>query len=522
MSPSDAPTVKLTAHAQDECTRISVLDPNLNVVPDSTRLGETVVNVPPGVYSVRFQIGSDYVDRIAILDGTKTEEHVWLSDADAPRFITSAPVRQTSSTREFHREPARDLSLSPPWTVPAHAAEAKKGHLLLFARDLIPARASDPTFGLTLHAINGDLLVNFAEVGKGNADQKWAGAHVALAAGPYRLRQSGDRRQFVEQIVHIAKDWQTQIFLLADSVGDRPRDRAVNLATASVLMARPGQGFDPERQDLRWTESALRALRSTGNIPGTVRTEMMWEKFQNPMLGLYAGLLHVRREHIDTGLLRQVYHNLLGLIGPCPDVLAIGWALALRDEHTRQDKLFMQSLERPGDLSTPPMLRASWDLLVQASVLSPSIVPSGSFAERASLRLSTAEPWFSWRGEPPRAPVEAPAAALAPAAPSSLLVKLVPPGLLEAFKLGTLALALPALRALLEKMPSASLLLYTPRFTDLERRIAQYAYPMVDPQLRALVADNKLLTDEAVKGMREQSTDVVGLVRSLRIPGAPR
>jgi hypothetical protein len=510
MSTSEA-TVKLTAHAEDESTLISVLDPNLNLVPDSTRLGETVVNVPPGAYSVRFQIGNDYVERIAILDGSKKEELVSLSDTDAPRFVTSAPVRHTRSA-EFHRGPAQDLSLSPPWTVPTHDASAKKGNLLLFARD-IQQRDSDPTFGLTLHSLDGDQLVNFSDVGSRSKSGRWAGAHVALAAGAYRLRLAGDRRHFVEQIVYIAKDWQTQIFLLADGLGDRPRDRSVNPATASVLMARPGDGFNPERPDLRWTESALRALRGSGNIPGSVRTDMMWEKFQNPMLGLYAGLLHTRRQHIDPFLLRQVFHNLLGLIGPCPDVLAIGWALALYDEGTRHDKLFMQSLERPGDLSTPPMLRASWNLLVQASVVNPNIFPAGSFSERASLRLLASEPWFSWRGDPPATPFVAPRAAIVPS-----LAKIFVLPILNVAGLITLSLALPYLRKLLKKMPTATARLSTSRFTDVERRVAQYVDPMLDPQLRTLIDNYHALTEEAIKGLEEQSTDPADLVRSLGIP----
>ncbi len=120
MSSSEATAlVRLTAHAADENTRIEVLDGNLNVVPGSSRLGETTVDIPPGAYAVRFQIGADYVQRIAILPPQAPETHVWLDDADAPRFATSAPVRHTKSTREFHREPAQRLSLSPPLLTPA-------------------------------------------------------------------------------------------------------------------------------------------------------------------------------------------------------------------------------------------------------------------------------------------------------------------------------------------------------------------------------------------------------------------
>src|SRR5262249_10907608 len=95
-SSEDMAPVRLIAHAQDENTRIDVLDGNLNVVPGSSRLGETTVDVPPGAYAVRFQIGSDYVQRVAICSPNSPVTHVWLSDEDAPRFTTSAPVRKTS------------------------------------------------------------------------------------------------------------------------------------------------------------------------------------------------------------------------------------------------------------------------------------------------------------------------------------------------------------------------------------------------------------------------------------------
>ncbi len=515
MSSSEAMApVRLIAHAEDESTRIEVFDGNLNVVPGSSRLGETTVDVLPGVYAVRFQIGADYVQRIAILAPQSPETHIWLNDADAPRFATSAPVRHTKSTREFHREPAQRLSLSPP--LPGLGGMLGESHLLVFARDLIEGRHNDPAQGLTLHDMKGELVADFGAVGERNPVDRWAGAHLALAAGVYRLRLSRGSRRFTEQIIYLAKGWQTQIFLLAGGVGDSDLDRRVNLASASVLMAKPYEGFNPERPDLRWAESALRALRQSGNIPGSVRSEMLWEKFQNPMLGIYAGLLHLRRDHIDPGLLRQVFHNLMGLVGPLPDVLAIGWGLALRDQNIKKDALFMQALDRPGDLATPPMLCASWELLVEASVLRPELVPAGSFAERASTRLTAAGPWFSWSGELPP-PRDEPEPAPEPSLPG-VWGKLVPPGVVEALTMGTLGFALPYLANLLARMPMAGYFLYSSRFTDVERRVAQYVYPLVDQQLRTLVEGDEALTAEVIEGMKGRGTDEAGLVKSLKVP----
>lgn len=510
MSPSERP-VRLTAHAEDENTRIDVLDGDLNVIPGSSRLGETTVDVPPGAYAVRFQIGSEYVQRVAILTPQSAETHVWLKDADAPRFATSAPVRQTTSTREIHRAPAQRLSLAPPLPVPA--AVPDEGRLLVFARDLVEGRRNDPAEGLSLHDPAGTMVADFGTVGERDLEDRWAGAHLQLKAGPYRLRLSSVNRRFSEQIIYVVKGWQTQVFLLAGGAGESDRQRRVNLAGASVLMARPKEGFTPERPDLRWTESALRALGESGNIPGAVRSEMMWEKFQNPMLGIYAGILHLRREKVDPHLLRTVFHNLMGLVGPLPDVLAIGWALALRVAKTTENELFMQGLHRPGDLSMPPMLRASWDELVEASVLHPQLVPAGSFTERASTALTRGGPWFSWRGEPPAVPKEV-------APPRATGLWAAGAGLLEAFAGGALGFALQTIAKTLAQMPMAGYLLYSHRFTDLERRVAQYAYPLVDLQLQKLIEGDEALTAEVLEGLKSRGIDAAGLVKSLKIPAS--
>ncbi|NQD96705.1 hypothetical protein HP532_29015, partial [Pseudomonas sp. CrR25] len=287
--------------------------------------------------------------------------------------------------------------------------------------------------------------------------------------------------------------------------------------SASVLMARPQQGFEPERPDLRWTESALRALRERKSVPGSARSEMLWEKFQNPMLGIYAGLLHLRRKEIDVDLLRQVFHNLMGLVGPLPDVLAIGWGLALRDARTHDDLLFMQALERPGDLAAPPMLRASWDILVNASVSTPAAVPAGSFAERASQRLMATGPWFGWRGEPPPASRETPPDNAQFALPG-VFGKFIPAAVVQDLATGGLGVVLPMLAKVLAKNPMAGRLLYSPRYTDVERRVAQYVFPLVDPQLQALAENNEMLKTDLLDGLKARGTTGAGLVNSLKIP----
>jgi hypothetical protein len=519
---STSDLVRLTCHAQDENTRIDVLDGDLNLVPGSSRLGDTSIEVAPGAYAVRFQIGNDYVERVAILTPGAGEVHVSLDDENAPLFASAAPVRKTRTTREIHRDPARDVSLSAPLPKGIkQGEETGASHLMVFARDLLEGRSSVVARGLTLHDMHGELVANFEVDGVHNLADRWSGTHLAVPSGTYRLRMTHETRRFSEQMVYVVKGWQTQVFLAsAGSESDRP----LQLENASVLMARPSVGFEPARPDLRRTESALRALRDKGNIPGSTRTEMLWDKFENPMLGLYAGLLHLRRRELDEGLMREVFNNLRSLVGTLPDVLALGWGLALRSAAVRDDALFMQGLIRPGDLSTPPMLRASWELLVQASVEHPDLVPSGSFAERASQTLTTGGPWFSWRGEPPAArrpatPVEDRRSALEDALENLLPIPRFLTKPLAAGLTGVgLEVALPLLAKVLAQLPEAGILIGSRRFTDVERRIAQYVDPLVDPQLRALVEGDDAMKSELREGLASRGMSGLDLVRALQIP----
>jgi hypothetical protein len=248
---------------------------------------------------------------------------------------------------------------------------------------------------------------------------------------------------------------------------------------------------------------------------------MLWTKFENPMLGIYAGLLHLRLKKIDPGLLREVVANLVGLVGPLPDVLALGWGLSVRDQTFREDVLFKASLDRPGDLATPPMLRASWDHLLEATTLRPDLVPRGSFSDRVAPQIVSGGPWLSWRGEVPSAPTEQTpieTTFTTREIPGWLQAWGLTPSLVDDLAQGTLVVGLPMLSKLLKRRPDAADQLYSKRFTDLERRVAQYVYPLVDPQLRELAEASPGLREKLKASADERSSDPAELVRSLKVP----
>jgi len=536
MMPSSSLTLYgLSAHAPDESIRIEILDGNLRPVALPQNLGDVSVQVPAGVYAVRFYRGPQFTEKLATLLPGSAGVHVDLGSADEPMFATAAPVRQTTTTRETQREPARRLSLSPPITPLGHTGGS---HLLLFLRD--PFEGGEPTAGVTLHDVDGEQLADLDQEGQRSAQERWAAMHLNLDPGPYRLRRRSVRTGFVEQMVFTVRDWQTQAFLM---MGDAPGQQRAVVRT-SILMGRPNLGFNPERDDLRWTESALRALESKGNIPGSVRTEMLWAKFENPMLGIYAGLLHLRRTQIDPGLLTEVFDNLRRLVGLLPDVLAIGWGLVTRAEHARTPER-MAILSTSGACAVPPMLAESWQHLLRATIEARQIVPPGSLADRVGGRLVSGTPWVRWKDQlpppeplpetpPPMPDVEGMIGG-ADKPPEPDVVEGVPsietsePGTVRSSSLSelllsalatigsqfTLGAGLPLLAEWLSKYADAAMWLRTPRFTDLERRLAYWLAPVLDPRLADVSRADSKLAGALRSSAKQRAADLASLLAEL-------
>ncbi|HEX6739545.1 MAG TPA: hypothetical protein VF310_14800 [Vicinamibacteria bacterium] len=520
------PQVRLVARAPDEGTEIQILDGDLNLVPLEQHLGEVSVELPAGVYRVRFQRGSAYTDKTAVLTPGSGATYVTLAEAEAPRFSTAAPVRKTTSTREIHRQPAQDLSLTAPMRPPTMKAGGSR--LLVFARDLEAGRHGDPSQGVTLHDLQGNQICDFSAVGERQLAEGWAGCHLELAPGAYRLRSQGRRTRFAEQAIYTCAGWQTQVFLLAGATDEDEDTRRGYLANLSLLMARFDHGFDYERDDLRWTEVALSALERRGRIPGSVSSEMLWAKFQNPMLGIYGGLLHLRRNQTNADLLRQVFLALVDLVGPLPDVLALGLAALRRHPPLRDDDAMKAVFQGKPRVTTPPMLSESWTHLVEASGEQPELIPPDSLAGRIAGQVAAGGAWLTWRGEPAAAEQgmdgQEVALAAAPGDPEATrswgALGNIARALGRPLSLLSVWVAVPLLRKALRQTPDVAYLLDSPPFTELERRIARFVEPTSDPVLASFFDEVR----EAGAGEPSDDADEeperngANLLEELRVP----
>jgi len=530
MSLSNPASGTLRVLPPDEHTRVEILDGNLRSIPLDHNLGEVSIDVPLGVYAVRFYQGREFTEKLAALTPVTRSVIVDLEQKEQPKFSTAAPVRGTSTTREWQREPARALSVSKPVTPAGHAGGS---HALLFLRN--PFDQSVPvTVGVTLCDLSGTVVFDLERDGERDVKHGWVGAHLNLDPGAYKIQRRVADDTIVEQVVFTCPQWQTQLFLLVSggrgTHTEDPRNRTEVLRT-SVLMARDAVGFDFDRPDLRWTESALRALESRTNIPGGTSKEMLWAKFENPMLGIFGALLHLRRKDIDAGMMKEVFANLYKLVGPLPDVLAIGWAVAHLESGFRADQGFITRLQQAGRVETPPMLRESWDHLLRANAREEGLITEGSLADGIGGRFVSGSPWVAWISKPsePAPAIVSPKAVesdpLAPKSSGGLsgVIKAIG-GIVDRFKTWVRDTALKAgvtqLATRLRSDPTARHWLSTPRFTDLERSLAYWIRPEINPQLAGVFEEAPELAKSVETAARARAFDPVVLLTELNAPAA--
>lgn len=383
-------TYQLTVNTRDEASEIFVIDSQF------LRVGNTAgraasFTLPEGLYTVKIRAGSVYSEQSVALFENKTVNF------DPVTFSSAAPLEGTAKTHEYHIENAKNHS---------HALNVQLGggsQIYIFARDFTgrgpkPTRAaqSNPMRGLALYNRHGDLLVDLETASTISTDtDPWAACNIAIDPGAYRLRLSTDSGDLLEQTLIASPGWQLQVFLLQKNYGLHKPDYRADISNASIFMTTLGKGFDtgnlppmdPEETDARLVELARQAIRDGRNsLSGTVIQSLLNAKFANPMLGVYGAHLSLMNKEINRTTMEMVVGNLRYLLqAPHPDVEAIAIRSGLGSDYI---------------FDMPPMLRRSWEFMLEQSVVKPEIIPESSFASQVAGNLWSEGLWMVW-GESP-------------------------------------------------------------------------------------------------------------------------
>jgi hypothetical protein len=379
MSNSDQPGVRLIITTADSATEIFVLDARFHLV--NRGIGMLDDAFPPGLYMVRARSGPETREEVVLLPRDASEP---VRTSFAPiSFGTPAPLTNTGKTHEYHIELARDVSA----TVQISAGVGS--WLFVCAREWsgqsvspsdLPARS--PIRGLSLRTLDGVTIADLegAAVKRLDVPDPCAACTVQVNPGAYRLVLDAAPGLTVEQTVVASPGWQTQVFMLQHDYADSPEWRRADMVGASILMAN-GPGFEADSDEQRLAEMARLALRDGRRVLSNDLRSMLQGKFSDPMLGIFGAHLLLREQEIDESLFHIVVDNLRALLGDHPDVEAL--------------RLRLQDPTVP-PFGVPPMLRRSWELILNATVMRPELVPPDSPLAGIAPRIWGEGPWLIW------------------------------------------------------------------------------------------------------------------------------
>lgn len=364
---------KLRAFSDDDGVQITVLNQKLETVGSGVKALE--VDLSPGLYEARFEAGSSVREHLVSLEPGSGltivhQEQMPFASAAPLAYTRGRIAEQSKAAARLSRE-SRRLGLG--------------GQLFVFARDEDLRARSNPARGLKLLTSEGKEVGDIQADGRsggGSAQPPWAGCNYQLRAGPWKLRGRVEGFGWVEQIVFVSPQWQTQVFLQRRSLHPG-RGRWPDLADASVLMAETKNGFQPERAEMRATELARQALRDRRiSVPRGDIEAMVFKKKKNPMLAIYGAHLMIQSEKPDRDLLDSAIERLRSLVGDHPDVMALA--------------LWLDPNAEVGSFAMPPMLLSSWSIVVAATARRPELVPRGSLSALISQRVLGGGPWLRW------------------------------------------------------------------------------------------------------------------------------
>jgi hypothetical protein len=384
---------KLVIDPGNPAVRIEVVDSNFQIC--ARGYGRIEEELPTGFYTVRYRAGDALEESNINLEPGHMLE---LKQSPTLEFGSVAPFEQSRTSVE-HQTQAQELSKTPQVKVGAES------EFFVFVRDLMPGGKGSPAQGLSLHRLDGTLLVDFGRQAVKAQDAQsplWAGCNVELDPDRYLLRLEYRSGLATETLIVACPNWQSQFFLLRQPEEKTGLSDARDLSTATQFMARRGRGFRAER--VPSGETDLESLSANADLAELAQlalahewrgmrtsdlTKLLKGKHYDPLLGIFGlHLLFMRSEpdlefadHVVERLERDILNGFRH-----PDVEALKIEIQRRQKRQVAEQV----------LATPPMLYRSWLMNLQATAENPALIPYDSFPSRIANRLWGNGAWLTW------------------------------------------------------------------------------------------------------------------------------
>jgi hypothetical protein len=403
LSPSEeiAATRTLIVDTKVPATEITVIDSAGNALTTAVRRLE--LSLPAALYKIRYRIGNRVVDDLIELPPGQGAYEVTVPPLP---ILSAAPLPSSDTSGE-----AASARFAQELLKHGHSGgTAKRASLFIFISSVLES-ANDPSdlparpgAGISIHTFSGEKIGDLenAEVRSGCCG--WA---LPVDPGNYILRAEMPPGRPVEQTLVAVEGWQVQFYArivksearAAEGSGSSASHESssppefvwqLDMGRSGVLLIKEPALDLPAAEQMKWTAAARQAL-AAGRQKAAPDQEMLKallrEKFQNPMLGIYAGHLFAMQKEPNLDLLREVVDNLIGMVGDHPDVTPL--LITLKDK--RAASLLYRE---------PPMLRRSWSMIVEASTPEKDLRPARSYAARIGACLWGSGAWLAWRMPP--------------------------------------------------------------------------------------------------------------------------
>ncbi|WJV44375.1 hypothetical protein [Streptomyces flavofungini] len=346
-------------------------------------MGTIETTVAPGIYRIEQRFAGTVAGQFVEVGTTAFTARLPL-----PRVPAPAPLERTVTTQAAHREATLRWS-----TESTH--RRGRPSLMVLLRNLRRGWRFDPS-ALEITDGSGAAVDGGATGWRADPQQGWAAWSGRLAPGGYRLRlrePSGEGLPLA-QALWVSEGWTTLVFVGNGPHGPRPQH-------ATVEMAPLGTGWRPADEALNLArEAALSGLRQGIDLTSDRQLFPMLDSGRlDPFLGIVGAHAMLLDRAPDLRRLDEVVQRLAPHVPGHPDLAALGTLLD----------------GAPPQVSSPPMLAASCQLLIRADGADPGVIKDGSVAESAAEHLVGRGVWTTWLEEDRRSATGARGGLTAPA-----------------------------------------------------------------------------------------------------------
>jgi len=365
--------------------------------PVSRGVAQVRAEVDPGMYLAR------------AIAGNRAEEQAVVVRADAPakvvelpmvRFDSPIPLADTRTMHEYQQAPVIQAL-----NAPIAAGPENTGGFLLCVRDPSQSAVAAETKtvyeqayqGFRLLDENGDTVLDYDAIPSALRLADRLLLHKAdLPPASYQLEWKAVEGPAIRLPLIIRPDMTTQLYVLLARSGHGSTRWTPDMENAAMAYGWNARGFAADSPEMRLAERTRYCLTRGASLMTTPdMDEMLRAKFENPMLGLLAAHLLLLEKDPMFELIETIIRNTGDLLGDdFPDVVALRMRLASMVPAS------------PGSrhldivpITVPPLLRRSWDYLVEATNRTPDLIPKDSFAYRVSRTVVSNGIWMAWRPE---------------------------------------------------------------------------------------------------------------------------